>query len=110
MLSVGDRVVVADGSYAKSVIGGKLIHEFLSFGDAKGRPYTVIAKGCTSLSELESHQPDEYFNDTIIQDDNGKVVFIHHRFLAPAKHKIVIYGKTIEISHESYVELKRTLC
>lgn len=107
-LKAGDRVVITDGSYTRSIINGKLVREFLNHGNAKGKPYTVVEVGC-SFPLYDELQPDKYRNDTVVQDDNGKVVFIHHQFLALANYTITIDGKDIEISCTSFVELKRSL-
>ena len=107
-LKVGDRVIITDGSWTRSVIGGKLVRELLNTGAAKGKQYTIVEMQCR-FPLYEYDQEDKYRNDTVIQDDNGKVVFIYHRFLAPTKHTITIDGKNIEISHASFEGLKRSL-
>jgi len=110
----GDLVVITDGSYARSVVNGKLIKELLNFGDVRGLEYVVIETDCSfPLEGGWTGQPEEHRNDTVIQGTEGlvqgKVVFIHHRFLRYVKHIIVLDGKSIEISHKSFLSLKKQL-
>ena len=84
----GDIVIIMDGSYTRSVINGKLIHESLAYAGEKGKHYVVIETGC-SFPLNNFHQPDYYRNDTVIQAiDSGKVVFIHGRLLVLVKKLI----------------------
>ena len=120
----GDVVTICDGSFTRSVVGGKLVGEYLNYGDEKGKKYTVIETGCsfpnTGSSGMSELHGIPTFNNTVIQAiDSGKVVFIEERFLRPVlpKHKVVIgvtvthlggiYGKVIEISDKLYQEIKR---
>jgi len=107
----GDRVVIRDGSWTQSVMDGRLVRESLNYGPAQGRHYAVVETGCRfPLDSRWAPQPEAYRNNTVIQDvENGKVVFIHDRFLRPATHIIVIDGKTIEVSDESFKALKQSL-
>ena len=108
----GDRVVIIrDGSWTQSVMDGRLVRESLNYGPAQGRHYAVVETGCRfPLDSRWAPQPEAYRNNTVIQDvENGKVVFIHDRFLRPATHIIVIDGKTIEVSDESFKALKQSL-
>jgi hypothetical protein len=89
-MKVGDIVVITDGSYTRSIIDGELIHEWLNSGEAKGRRYTVIETGCSFPlvdQGRPSAQPSYRRNDTVIQDENGKVVLIHSRFLRVVESK-----------------------
>ena len=104
----GDRVVISDGSWTMSIIGGKVVHEFLNHGGVQGKHYVVVETDC-SFPLQDFHQPEQWRNDTVIQDDGGKVVFIHGGFLRAATHTITIDGKTIELSHESFLNLKEQL-
>ena len=96
-ISKGDTVVITDGSYAKSVIDGKLVHEYLNYGAEKGKKYVVIETGCAF--PLENHsgghtlQPEHYRNDVVIQGEGGKIVFIHHRFLhlVEIEYEVAVY-------------------
>lgn len=114
----GDIVTVKDGSYSRSVINGKLIHEL-----GAGRPgekFTVIEISCkfpTTDEYQTMYQPT--FNNTVIQAvDSDKVVFIEERFLKLVLpiHKVMIdirqdsgcmYGQIVEISDKLYQEIKR---
>ena len=114
----GDIVQITDGSYTRSIVGGKLIKEFLNYrhnnddyGPVKGRKYVVV-KMDFRFPILNSCQPEKYRNDTIIQDTlSGKVVFIYHGFLKVTypKHTIIIDGRIIELSSESFKNLKEQL-
>ncbi len=79
-MKAGDIVTITDGSYTQSVVNGKLVEESLNCDVVKGRHYTVIETGC-SFPLNDYWQPEGYRNDTVIQDESGKVVFIHNRFL-----------------------------
>jgi len=86
----GDVVTIKDGSYAKSVIGGKIVHEFLNCGDERDKQYIVIETDCSFPLESNRlcNQPEAYRNDTVIQAvDSGKVVFIYNRFLSKLTRK-----------------------
>lgn len=82
----GDIVIIAGyGSYTKSVVGGKLIHEALAYGRNLGKQYIVIETNCKFPAEKfqadRTYTPAS-FNNTVIQAiDSGKVVFIEERFL-----------------------------
>ncbi len=118
----GDVVTITDGSYTRSVVAGKLVHESLAYAGEKGKHYVVIEVGC-SFPLGDSHQPDYYRNDTVIQAlDSGKVVFVHGRLLklVPPTHKVMIdieptryavveTGQVVEISDKLYKEIKRDL-
>ena len=112
----GDIVVICDGSYAQSVIGGKLVHENLTFGNLTfghhtGKKYVVIEINCV-FPITDMHQPNDYRNDIVIQDvESSKVVFIYSKFLrlVSRTHTITIDGKTIKLSHESFLNLKEQL-
>lgn len=104
----GDRVIIADNSFSRSVINGKLIHE--NFIKNSGH-YVIVETDCKfpEAGLLQSLTPAS-FNNTVIQEiKTGKVVFIEEQLLKPAKHQIVVDGKTIEISHESFENLKLSL-
>lgn len=81
----GDRVTITDDSWTRSIIDGKLVAEFLACDEAKGRRYTVIEVGCSfplvDQKDGWGGQRADYRNDTVIQDDDDKVVLIHSGFL-----------------------------
>ena len=105
----GDVVVITDGSYTESVIDGALRHESLNHGANKNRPYKVVETDC-SFPIHDIWQPNNYQNDTVIQDvQSGKVVFIHHRLLALTECEIIIDGKAVKVSSEICLRLRREL-
>ena len=83
-MRVGDKVIVRDGSWTRSIINGKLVHESL-LGTFRKRHYTVVETGCVfplvNQAEMWEFQPKSCRNDTVIQDDTGKVVLICSKFL-----------------------------
>ena len=108
-LKEGDTVLVKDFSYSRFVVNGELVpscvvglsrmeDEFVIVDmDIKTNPvtYQIVCKSC---------------NNVIIQSvENSIVGFIEERFLVPGKHQISVDGKTIEISHESFLNLKKQL-
>ncbi|HEB27934.1 MAG TPA: hypothetical protein ENI05_09200 [Porticoccus sp.] len=106
----GDLVTICDGSWTASVVDGKLIHESLVYGHNAGKRCVVIETGCSF--PLVGDQPFKFRNDTVVQQcESGKVVFIYSRFLKsiPQMHTIIIDGKAIELSHESFLNLKEQL-
>jgi len=107
----GDKVTIHDFSYAVVIDDGKFRDLSSNGPDSRGI-FTVVETCCkTPLRRRQnwrSNHPDG--NDTIIQSDkSGRVVLIENRFLAPALHQITIDGRTVEISHESYTNLRRSL-
>lgn len=115
----GDTVIINDGSYTRSIINGKLVHESLAHDSKRGIEYVVIEINC-SFPLQETWQTLGYRNNTVIQAiKTGKVVFIHHRFLRPVLpvHNIMIdiehvvsgfcaAGTVVEISDELYKKIK----
>ena len=85
-MNKGDIVTIHDGSYTRSVVAGKLISEFLNYGNLRGRRYVIIETGCifpAELGQISSEYTASSFNNTVIQDIlSHKVVFIEERFLS----------------------------
>ena len=116
-----DVVTIHDGSWTRSVVNGKLVREYLAYGDGKDKQYKIVETGCSfpNTGSLYGLNGKPSFNNTVIQAiDSDKVVFIEERFLklVPPKHKIMIdidyqgpcvYGNVIEISDKLYKEIKR---
>jgi len=115
----GDVVIINDGSYSRSVIEGKLIHEIL--GKQPQQQYVVIEVNCKFpvIDKPQSmYESVSRFNNTVIQAiDFGKIVFIEERFLQPAlpTHIITViicentgagYTEIIEISDKLYKKIK----
>lgn len=106
----GDVVTIRDSSWSRCVKGGELS----SGCHDRGGKHVVIEIDCTfplgSSNVLYSKQPDSYRNNTVIQAlDSKGVSFIHSGFLRLETHRIVIDGKTIELSNESFENLKQQL-
>jgi len=116
----GDVVTINDGSYSRSVVNGKSIHEVgLRHPNEQ---YTIIETDCKFpvVNPFQSmYEPIPRFNNTVIQAiDSGKIIFIEERFLelVPPKHKVMIdivyhhgcmlCGMTVEISDELYRKIK----
>ena len=110
-IKVGDTVKIGtDYSYSRAVIKGVLqdIWWSLSKTERDARTYTVIATDC-SFPIVEDWQ--ERGADTVIQDKGSyMVVFIHASLLMLAQRTIKIDNKTIELSEESYQNLRAQLC
>ena len=120
-MNKGDIVTIEDGSYSRSVVNGKSIHE-----QGMGQPdkkFTVVETDCKFpvIDSMQSrYEPIPTFNNTVIQAiDSGKVVFIEERFLCPVPptHKVMIdvvwgncvtYGEVVEISDKLYKEIKQS--
>lgn len=81
-MKAGDKVTVTDGSWSKEVVDGELVDE--CGVSLKKRRWTVVETECSFPLDDRDHPP-EYRNDTVIQADDGRVVFIHSRFLEPAE-------------------------
>jgi hypothetical protein len=109
-MKVGDTVVITDGSWTRSIIGGKLVSESLNSGVAKGRHYTVIKTDCGFPLEDQGtvwEQPPYRRNDTVIQDENGKVVLVHSGFLRVVKSSHVWkHGDVFKNNVGTWVYLK----
>lgn len=110
----GDIVTIKDSSWTRSVVDGKLVHELLNHSFEYGKKYTVVETGCMfpntgSRGHCFSRTPPT-FNNTVIQAVNsGEVVFVEERFLESTTHTLVIDGESVELSHESYLNLKEQL-
>lgn len=117
----GDKVMIDDGSWSRSVIDGKSVHELLNFGSNRNEKYIVVETGYefpNTGSQYGGSVGCGTFNNTVIQAINsGKVVFIEERFLRLVEptHQIMVdvrqdgswmYGKIVEISDKLYKEIK----
>jgi hypothetical protein len=104
----GDLVKVHDFSYSVSVEDGGFSGNFNAFHPRCRDKFVVVETGC--VFPRTSRHPGDNHNDTVIQSvDSGLVAFIEERFLRPVTHTIIIDGKTIKLSHESYKNLKEQL-
>ncbi len=87
----GDVVTVDDGSYSRSLINRKLVHEAKRW---YGEQFVIIEVDC-KFPTTDEYQTmyQSTFNNTVIQAiDSGKVVFIEERFLELVlpKHEVMI--------------------
>lgn len=113
----GDVVVIKDGSYSRSLIDRKLVHEVKHW---RSEQFVIIEVNC-KFPTIDEYQVmyQLTFNNTVIQAiDSDKVVFIEERFLRPVPptHKVIVdvrqdggwmYGQIIEISDELYKQIKK---
>lgn len=83
-MKAGDKVIVTDGSYSKTIKNNKLVDAWANRPEIRGQHWTVVETNCSFPLEQSFYgQPESYRNDTVIQADNGCVVFIHSGFLKP---------------------------
>lgn len=105
-MKVGDRVIARDLSYAKAVEDGKLVGcQRGLYKDLGATPAIVVAMNCKLPNE--SYQQN-HLNDTIVQViSTNEIVFIHGGFLQPVVRNITIDGQIVELSEQSYQNLKK---
>ncbi len=110
-MKVGDKVTIRDYSYVRSVVNGKLAHKHPNCQEDNRREYTVAEIGCAFPLE-QGHYPqcERSRNDTVIQDANGRVVFIHSGFLKlvpPLKPKHVWkHGDVLNVEGKTMIYIK----
>jgi len=110
----GDIVVVGDGSYIQEITPNGLKSVYINYGEAKGLKHRVVSTDCKFPKE-STVQPTRHLNNTIICGMEGCVrgrfFVVYHRFLECVRpnHTITIDCRTIEISHESFLSLKKQL-
>lgn len=117
-----DVVTIRDGSWTRSIVNGKLIHESLAFGAEQDKHYIIVETGCSfpNTGSLYGLNNRPSFNNTVIQAvDSGKIVFIEERFLklVPPKHQVMVDiifhlgygmgGQVVEISDKLYKQIKK---
>lgn len=111
-MKVNDLVVITDGSYIQEITPDGLSSVSLNYGALRGLKYRVVATQCRFPKE-DTYQSEKHINDTIICGREGCVegrFFVcSHTLIRLTKHTIVIDGKTVELSHESYLNLKEQL-
>ena len=108
---VGDKIEMFDGSYAFGIKDG--MYDVLSYCQSKG-PFTIIRVNLSTLGFTVRPNKSGRFDrtaDILITDNNGGFWFVPSRFarLISPMHTITIAGKDIEISDESYRNLKKQL-
>jgi len=110
----GDMVVVTDGSYIQEITPNGLKSVSINQGEAKGLRHQVVSTGCKFPNECD-YQLSGHKSNTIICGTEGCVegrfFVVYNKFLrlAQQKHRLVIDGKAIMISDESYQALKKSL-
>ena len=90
-----------------------------SFGMANGdysntvpiyTPLAVVALDKSTRRDCYISRNDpECICDALVTDEKGNFWFVPSRYLVPKLHTITIAGKDIEISHESYLNMKKQL-
>jgi len=115
MIKKGDTVTIRDASYMRGIRDGKLVApRHLDLSIIMRLQYTVVETGC-AFPFVDDIQTKEYQNDTILVgiegDMTGKVLFICSQLLVikDRTHTIYIDNKRIEVSHESFLNLKKQL-
>lgn len=116
----GDKVNIHDGSYTFG-IKGREYSIWCNNEDGSRNNLTVIETG---LSVVELKFKDSIYgdsanlsgpycavNDLLVTDNNGNFWFTQSRFCNPAEpnHNIIIDGKTVILSHKSFLALKEQL-
>jgi len=111
-LKKGDLVWIKDLSYSRIVKNGKLRpphFEYAAYGQENNKQFIVVEINC-KFPKTSVWLDDNEYNDTVIQCvETNEVIFIQKRSLQPVKHKIIINDKTVEISQESFLNLKKQL-
>lgn len=79
----GDRVTIKDYSWVQSISHGKLTHDRPNTFDDRGVEYTVVETDCSFPLKpaCDIPQPRQSINNTVIESDDGTVVFINAMFL-----------------------------
>jgi len=103
MIKVGDRVDVFDAPYVFGVCNGKYTHKCQG---AFQKNLLVIATG---LSLRRVGGSSYFIANTLLTDSMGNYWFVHRTDCRLVNHIIVIDGKKIEISHESWENLRTQL-
>jgi hypothetical protein len=99
---IGDKVKVNAWNYGWLIGSDRLIQQFTQF-ESSDLQYTVLATDMTMKGRCNSNL------DLLVQSPTGKVYAIGNMNVEPWKHTIMIDGKTIKLSEESFQELKREL-
>ena len=105
-LRVGDKVCCGDGSYSFGIRQGKYVDGISNTsGDRENLTVAALDLDITK-GGLYPHPCD-----TLVTDGHGNFWFVLSEccLLLPEKHTITVDGKNIEISDESYENLKRQL-
>ena len=101
-MKAGDEVRIHDDSYSFGIYEGEY-----SESVPLDSPLRVKAIGVATRREALCNGPGERCN-VLVTDKKGNYWFVPSRFIV-AGHTITIDGKDIEISHESYLNMKKQL-
>lgn len=108
----GDKVNIRDGSYIFGIQNGEY-SEYCNNRDKSRKNLTVIRIGLTVLCKLDRDMTGTFsvVNDMLVTDNYGDYWFTQSRFCNPAEsnHTIIIDGKSITLSHKSFLALKEQL-
>ncbi len=110
MFNVRDQIEVYDGSWSFGIVDGKI--SSLTFTKDKA-PYTVVNTGLNVMRHSEGTRKGIFEEkcDLLVKDKEGNFWFVQSRLSEKyvETHPIIIDGKTINISEESYQSLKKAL-
>ncbi len=112
----GDKVNIRDGSYVFGIQDGEYKNHCSNFGGSRNN-LTVVKTGLyvVKLKNYEhseqNHLSGEFsaVSDLLVTDNKGSFWFTQSRFCKPAEHHIVIDGKSITLSHKSFLALREQL-
>lgn len=112
-MKIGDTVRINDFSFSQMIdVDGRQKGMNNTSTDAQD-VFTVAAADCyipSSGDNRNEFRPKSFPADTIIVSNTHRVIaFICSKFLDPLRHTIIIDGKSIEISDESYNALRKSL-
>jgi len=99
---IGDKVRANEWNYGWRIGVASLIQKHTQF-ESSDLEYTVLACDMTMKGRCNMNL------DLLIQSETGVVYATMSRNVTPWQHTITIDGKTIELSSESFAELKRQL-
>ncbi|HDY88531.1 MAG TPA: hypothetical protein ENH82_10540 [bacterium] len=105
-LKIGDKVDLVDGRYAFGIKGGEFTN---SCNKYERNGLTILATGLRVLKDYCWEANHETCSDVLVTNGQGDYWFTRMEYLRPCKRIIVIDGQTIEISDESFENLKRQL-
>jgi len=116
--NAGDKVNIHDSSYIFGIKKGEY-SGYCNCRDDNRNNLTVVATDLSvvKLREYPGAKQNNLsgrftaVNDLLVTDGNGSFWFTQSRFCKPVDtgHNIVIDGKTVRISHESFLSLKGLL-
>ena len=108
-LQVGELVVIKDYSWALRLGLDKCSNAGCYEPNAR-QQFKVLVTDCS----IPTYKPynEQQFADTIVMGQDDNIVWlVNSGFVQqiPPKHKIIFDGKTVELSYESFLNLKKQL-